>query len=413
MKLDLQQTWFVGVDTHKFEHTATAIDAFHQPQAVVTVENTACGFEELVAALESAMPAGRELIFGLEDTQGLGRPLAQWLVSRGYTVLEVNPIYTDRDRGQHPDPDKSDRKDARAIAEVLYRHRHELPVVRPDGRRKALQQVVQAREQLVRQRTSIKNQLHVLLHDQYPHYRQFFSDPFGAAARAFFHAFPSPGHLQGRGVTRLGAFLKKQASCLGEQKAAQLLALIDKKAVRDQSTDARDVLIRSLLDQLKALEEQLAVIEAHMAELLAASEYQLRSMPGLGDVLAASLEAEIGAIERFASADKLARYAGVAPAEASSGSRKRHHRNKTYGRRRLNAAFYRLALSQIQCNRNGCYLNPEARRYYEKKLSEGKSSKAALRCLMRRLVDIIYAIMRDRSAYRLPERDSTLHSKAV
>lgn len=402
--MDIQRTCFVGVDTHKFEHTAVAIDPFHQPQTVVTTPNDPRHFAQFVETIAAAVPAGYSLVFGLEDTQGLGRALAQWLVRRGYTVREVNPVYTDRERRHQPDPDKSDPKDAQAIAEVLYRHWGQLPEVQPDGRRKALKQAVAAREQLVRQTSRIKNQLHVLLHEQYPNYKQFFSDPFGVTARAFFSEFPSPAHLKGRGIKRLGAFFKKQTRNLGEPKAEQLLELIDKAAKRDRATDLRDLLVSSLIEQLNFLEQQLERLESELAALLAESEYQLRTMSGIGAVLAATFEAEIGPIERFQSADQLARYAGAAPADASSGTRKGNYKHRLYGRRRLNCALYRLALNQLRSTRDGRYLNPEARRYYERKLNEGKTPKAALRCLMRRLVDIIYALMRDRSAYRPPDR---------
>ena len=89
------------------------------------------------------------------------------------------------------------------------------------------------------------------------------------------------------------------------------------------------------------------------------SEYQLRTMTGLGNTLAGIFEAEIGQIERFDSADKLARYAGIPPAEKSSGKSKRK-KHYIYGRRRLNQAFYTLALNQISSHRSEQLRNPEA-----------------------------------------------------
>jgi len=399
---EILKTWFVGVDTHKDEHTAGAMDAFHQTLCVVQTPNNPRYFDQFVAQLEMDAPADVQLVFGLEDTQGLGRSLAQWLVQQGYEVREVNPVYTDRERAHSPNPDKSDPRDALAIAEVLYRKWQDLPRVQPNGRQRALKHALAAREQLVRQKTRVKNQLHLDLHAQYPQYRAFFSDPFGVAARAFFTRFPSPAHLQGQGPHRLGAFLSKQTRNLGRAKAEHILALVDKDADRDRATDTRDIIIQSLYQQLAFLEQQEQLLAAEIATLLEESDYQLRTMKGLGDILAATFEAEVGSVDRFASASKLARYAGVAPADHSSGSRG-HKKHRIYGNRHLNRALYLLALSQIQATRSGRFLNPEARRYYEKKIAEGKSKKAALRCLMRRLVDVIYAMMRDRSAYRLPE----------
>jgi len=246
----------------------------------------------------------------------------------------------------------------------------------------------------------VKNQLHHYLHQQYPGYGDFFSDPFGVAARAFFSRFPSPGHLRGYGVNRLGAFLKRQAANLGEKKARQILKQVDKLSPKDEASGALDGVIPTLIDLLGQLDGHVEGIEHSMERHLRKSPYQLRTMPGLGDILAATLEAEIGDIERFRCADQLARYAGIAPVEHSSGSRSRR-RHRPYGRRRLNKAFYLLALGQIKRCNNGYFSNPEARRYYERKLAEGKTPKHALRCLMRRLVDIIYAMMRDRSVYRM------------
>jgi transposase len=408
--LDVQKTWFVGVDTHKQQHTAVAIDAFHQPQLAVTVSTRPGHFPALLDQIAARAPEDVVVVFGLEDTQGLGYSLAQYLVDQGFTVKEVNPVYTDRERVHDPNPDKSDPRDAQAIAGILHRKWQQLPEVHCDSRIRALKHVVGTRDQLIRQRTMVKNRLHALLHQQYPGYEEFFSDPFGVTARAFFRRFPSPVHLQGYRVRRLGAFLRKQASNMGENKAQQILDQVDKMASRDEATEVLDVLIPILIDELESLDKNAARAEREIKRLLQDSPYHLRTMPGLGDILAATLEAEIGDIKHFRSADQLARYSGIAPMEDSSGSRSRR-KHRLYGRRRLNKAFYLLALGQIKRSSDGEPANAEARRYYEKKLAEGKTRKHALRCLMRRLVDIIYAMMRDRSVYRLPGVEENIPSR--
>ena len=400
--VDFQKTLFVGVDTHKNQHTAVAINAFHQPVAVVQTPNNPRNFADFLKAIIAEVTEEITLVFGLEDTQGLGRSLAQWLIQQGFVVKEVNPVYTDRERKRKTDPDKSHPKDAKSIADVLYRDFNRLPTATADGSVKALKNAVAMREQLVRQATRVKNQLHDYLHQQYPEYQTFFSDPFCKTGMAFFSKFPSPAHLQGYGINRLLKFLKKQANNMSLNKAQWILDHTDKEAARDLSTDVLDTIIPTLIAQLQMLEEHLEIIGAKISKLLDESDYKLRTLGGIGDVLAATLQAEIGSSERFKSSDKLARYAGIAPADRSSGNSKRKKHCK-YGRRRLNYAFYLLALNQIGSDRSGRLRNPEARRYYEKKLREGKSPKTAIRCLMRRLVDIIYAMMRDRTSYKHPE----------
>ena len=91
---------------------------------------------------------------------------------------------------------------------------------------------------------------------------------------------------------------------------------------------------------------------------------------------------EIGPIERFDSDAQLARHAGVAPLEASSGKQRRHRLDRG-GNRQLNAALYRIAITQAR------YYAP-AREYLERKRAEGKSRCEAIRCLKRQLARAVF-----------------------
>jgi len=108
---------------------------------------------------------------------------------------------------------------------------------------------------------------------------------------------------------------------------------------------------------------------------------------------------EIGDVNRFASSDKLAKCAGIAPQQKSSG-KKQSFKKSNRGRRQLNTAIYRIALCQIGCDRSGKPKNSKARDYFLRKISEGKTKKEALTCLQRRLCDIIYAMMKNKTEYR-------------
>jgi len=241
-----------------------------------------------------------------------------------------------------------------------------------------------------------------LIHQQYPQYEKFFSDPFGKTAMAFWEKFPHPAELKHYGEKRLNKFLKNQAKNISNSKAKTILSLVNKDSKQDISTETRNSLIPMLISQLKLVMDHIKQINQKIKSAIDDCDYQLTTMPGIGYILAAEFISNIRNISRFDSADKLARYAGLAPAEYSSG--KTHKQNfKKYGNRDLNHAFYALALQQIGKTRNGRIKNPVAYNYYQKKLAEGKARKVALTCLQRRLVDIIYAMMRDKSTYKLPE----------
>jgi transposase len=82
----------------------------------------------------------------------------------------------------------------------------------------------------------------------------------------------------------------------------------------------------------------------------------------------------------------LAHFAGCAPIPASSGATQRWRFDR-HGNRQLNAAFYRIALTQSR-------VHPGARAYLAKKRAEGKSGTEAFRCLKRLLVRVVWTTLR-------------------
>ncbi len=106
------------------------------------------------------------------------------------------------------------------------------------------------------------------------------------------------------------------------------------------------------------------------------------ALPGCGPLSAAKLLGEIGPIDRFDTDAQLARHAGVAPLEASSGKHQRHRLDRG-GNRQLNCALHRIAITQAR-------VHPPARAYLERKQAEGKSRREAIRCLKRQLARTVY-----------------------
>ncbi|MDP9375406.1 MAG: transposase, partial [Chloroflexota bacterium] len=101
-------------------------------------------------------------------------------------------------------------------------------------------------------------------------------------------------------------------------------------------------------------------------------------------VVASRSPGERGCAPRIASAAALAALAGIAPVAVSSGGRQGHRVN-CGGNRRRNRAIHVIALTQRRCE-------PLAQAYYAKKLAEGKTARAAMRCLKRRLVDVLFRL---------------------
>jgi transposase len=135
-------------------------------------------------------------------------------------------------------------------------------------------------------------------------------------------------------------------------------------------------------ERLWAIEDCRQLTRALERDLLAVGERL-----GGGPVSAAKLLAEIGPIERFQTDAQLARHAGVAPLEASSGRIQRHRLDRG-GNRQLNCALHRIAITQGR-------FHPPARAYLDRKHAEGKSRREALRCLKRQLARTVYTTLKN------------------
>jgi len=140
---------------------------------------------------------------------------------------------------------------------------------------------------------------------------------------------------------------------------------------------------RDHLADIRALDARIRYLGGQIAALVAASGTGLTGLFGIGPVIAGRILAEVGDVARFATKDHFASYNGTAPIDASSGEQVRHRLSRA-GNRRINHALHMMAVTQIR------YPATSGRRYYERKRREGKTPKEALRCLKRRLSDLVY-----------------------
>jgi transposase len=326
----------IGVDPHKASHTAAVLDEHGQLVDQQRIPATLDGYQAL------CQWAGRwpQRCWAVEGAHGLGRALAQRLVSDGEQVLDVPAKLAARVRvlsvghGR-----KSDPADAVSVA-IAARSAPALRHVGSEDQATVLHLLTKRREDLVAARTQTINRLHRLLVDLVP----------GGARRN-----------------------------LTANRATALLAAVTPVG---QPAVTRWQLATELVADVRQLEQRIATVEERITTAVAQSKTSLVELVGVGPVLAAKFLGEVGDVGRFPSKHHFAAHTGTAPLEASSGQVVRHRLSRA-GDRKLNHALYMVAMVQVR--------RPSAgQAYYRRKLAEGKSPKEALRCLKRRLSDAVY-----------------------
>ena len=335
----------IGVDPHKGSHTAAALDAQGRVVDQVRVANTRAGYRAL-RAWARRWPERR---WAVENAGGLGRSLAQWLLGDGERVIDVPPKLSARVRllstGHGRKTDEADAVST-ALAARGTAEQHDAVL---EDHAATLRLLSDRRDDLVARRTQVVNRLHALLAELAP----------GAVPRRL-------------SADRAAALLRGIRTPAGPRRTRRLLA-------------------GDLVREVRRLDGDIAAIEGQIAEAVAASRTTLVDLFGIGPILAAKILGRVGDVRRFASAARFASYCGVAPIEASSGDVVRHRLSRA-GDRQLNFALYMMALCQAR-------QHPEGRAYVLRKRAAGHSDKEAIRCLKRRLADVVYRqLVRDASA---------------
>jgi transposase len=347
------QCLFIGIDVHKDTHTAVGISPFGEKLFEITVGNYKEDFETLEEKVKEHSGV-LSPFFGLEDVRGYGERLSEYLYQK-YPVYHVPSILVDRARQNATHPEKSDSLDALGVAKVMIQSIDTLlpyTISQESEKAKQLKEISIDREDLILERTRLKNQVHTLLYRIYnTEYEQRFKDPFSLKALRFWR--------------------NAKPKC-----DPYLLKTMKRK-------------VRRLLD----IHVEVSELEKDMEELLK-DNYTIQTASGCGVVLASTIVGEIGDINRFTSPGALSKYAGCSPRERSSGKKVRHVKSRS-GNRRLNCAFHRMALSQI--SRSG---NELAKTYFKRKISEGKSKSQALVCLRRQMVNIVWMMLKHKTTYR-------------
>ncbi|MFK4352649.1 IS110 family transposase [Bacillus sp. RC92] len=399
-----QNYLYVGVDLHKEHHTAVIINCWQEKLGEIQFENKPSAFSKFLLEVETYVSDGLSVVFGLEDVGGYGRALAKYLVDHEQVVKEVNPALSFLERKSQVMIQKNDSWDAECVARILINKLNQLPDAKPNDLFWSIQQLVSRRNALVKAQSALKNQLHIQLNHHYPSYKKFFSELDGKTALAFWEQYPSPSCLEGMNIKRLTAFLLDVSNnTCSVRKASEILRLVkeDGQTMKEYQ-EMRNFLVRSIVREIEFKKKEMKYIERELKQLVNLLDYQLETMPGIELVTASALIAEIGDARRFPNANKLARFAGIAPVYFGSGGKGKTHKSKQ-GNRALHALFYNLAVQQVQVAK-GSKLprNPVFHAYYQKKIKEGKTKGQALVCIMRRLVNIVYGMMKYKTAYELP-----------
>ena len=294
--------------------------------------------------------------WAVEGATGLGRGIAQQLVTAGEVVLDVPAKLAARARllGSRS-ARKTDVADAISVAAVAL-HNRRLDRVRVEDHTTIMRLLTERRDDLVAEHTRWINRLHVLLRDLHPG---------GAEVR-----------LDTRDASALLTKIRPVTAADHQRKQTRPRCRARPQASRSIDQGAREATASC----------------SHREQARTLTEIQ-----GIGFLTAAKILALTGDIRRFPNQEHYASYAGTAPIDVSSGDQETHRLSRR-GNRQLNAAIHVAAVTQARDPGPG-------RDHYRRKIAEHKTAKEARRSLKRRISNAIYRrILADQQRLQLAGR---------
>lgn len=387
---------FLGVDWAEDHHDLCLLDQAGLVLATRRIPDGIEGVAILHALAAEHVEDPEQVVVGIETDHGL---LASSLVAADYQVFAVNPMSVARYRDRHHSSRaKSDKSDAKLLADLVRTDRHNHRRATPDSELlEAIKVLARGHQNLIWARQRLTNQLRSALRDYYPGALAAFDDLHHHDALAMLTKAPTPTQGRQLSTTQIKAALKqggRQRNLESRAKEIRMLLQLPQLHAGELVEDAYGATTAAQARLITDLNEQITGLEAKLAQRFNQhpDAELLLCLPGLGVTLAARVLAEFGdAPNRYSDAKARRNYAGTAPITRASGTSEvvvsRLIRNK-----RLFDACYQWAFCALSTS-------PGARAYYDAHDPGPKTGKTARRKLANKLVGILHGTLSHQTPY--------------
>lgn len=387
--------YFLGIDIAKTNHVASLIN--NNGDVVIRAikfTNSNEGFNKLLNTIQSKFGDLSNIEVAMEATGHYWLSLYSALTDNNFNVSVYNPYQIKSYRGAYNNrKQKNDIIDSIIIADYLRVFGSKESKF-PEEKLLSLKQLTRFRANIVANVSSLKVQVIGLLDKVFPEYKKLFCDTFGNTSKQLLLNCPTPDDIINISTTKLANLLSKNSKGRFNKDTALHIKEVAKSSFGIKfTTDACSFEIKQLINQIVFLESQIDAVSKEIKELYNKLDSHLLSVPGIGDNLAPIILAEIGDINNFDKPSKLIAFAGTDPSENQSGNKlSSNDKTSKRGSPYLRHAIYTASLVAISNE-------PELRAYYDKKISEGKHHFVALAGISRKLLTIIYYILKEDRDY--------------
>ena len=335
-----------------------------------------------------------QIVIGFESTGPYAEPLFHFLRKKPVRLVQVNPVHTKRIKELTGNsPNKTDKKDPRVIADVISLG-HALTLVVPEGPAAQLRRLTQARQRAIKTRTSMINQLQHLIFVIFPEFLNVLKISTKTARYLIKH-YTTAERICALGLESVDQIFKKVSrGKLGQDRAKQLYEAAKNSIGISEGQQSIVFEIEHLIGRIEAEDQFIDSLEKQMCVYLQQIPYSqnILSIKGLGQVTVAGLIGEVADFNKFDTISEIMKLAGLDLYEISSGNHKGQRRISKRGRPLMRKLLFFAAINAVKSK-------GIMHEKYQQMLDRGMPKMKALIAISRKLLGLIFAIVRDNTKY--------------
>ena len=396
-------TYYVGIDVSKFKRTCCIIDGNGEIiKKSFDFSNSKEGFDSLIEIFKSIDQSESLFQIVMEATGHYHECLFRYLVANNYLVQIKNPVVIARfKQSEYLDKAKTDNLDALLIAQYASKHPFS-PSMLKSYNIERIRRISRAKYFLYQNKERTINRLHRYLDESFPELIPFLrkrEDIKRYQGRNFFDSkttlwfvenFPSAkkfSNARSETAEKLRRMSKGAFSLIKFNE----LRNIAKNSIGVSFQETEEIIIQ-LVQELRNIQERNDKLDELLVPLIDETAPNLLTVPGIGYRLAGLLIGEIGNASEFPTADKIIKFAGLDVRVYQSGTIEKHGAIRKRGSPLLRYALFQAAeKARIHC--------PEIAEFYSKKKNEGKHTICALTHTARKILRIVWALLKTGQNY--------------
>ena len=385
---------YVGIDVAKDKHDCYIVNSDGEVLAeVFTITNDQDGFSLLFQRIQSVAPDLSNIKVGLEATGHYSYNILGFLLDKGLYPFVINPLHTNLFRKSTSlRRTKTDRVDARAIAAMMMSDVVLTSYTATSYHNEELKSLTRYRFEKVQERARLKQSVARLVNILFPELEKLVPTLHLQTVYTLLSELPGAKQIASCHLTHLKALLADASKGrYGRDKAIEIRDAAQRSIGSVMKMKSME--LQHTIRLIRELDAEIEEIESAIKEIMDEMAPPILTIPGISYRMGAMILAEIGDFSRFDSPDKILAYAGLSPSTYQSGklANAYPHMEKR-GSRYLRYALFNA--TKFVCN-----WDPTFAAYLARKRAEGKHYNVAISHAAKKLVRLIFALMKSGRPY--------------